>query len=309
MLNSVKDHEGETFLPAVSVFAAIIIAITGMVLLVVFIHHISVSIQSNKVVADIAASMLINVRDLYPGHIGEECPDDRPAFSADRYAHRVEVKVREGGYLKSVDGNALIELAVREDVVVRLLRRPGDYLVAGNLLCVVHSDTSIGDDFSEKVIKLFITGKVRSAFQDAEFSIHQMVEVAGRALSPGINDPNTAIACIDNLTSVMCYLTSVKYPSTHRLDGEGKLRLVANSLDFSGMLEASFSQIRQYGEDTPAVIIRMMESTATLLKFAAGDAQRKAVQAHADMLMRCGERSFKEKSDLEDLQKRYFAMQ
>jgi len=136
-----------------------------------------------------------------------------------------------------------------------------------------------------------------------------MVEVASRALSPGINDPHTAIACIDNLTSVMCYLTSVKFPSGQRYDEKGNLRLVAKVLDFNGMMQAAYSQIRQYGEDTPAVIIRMMDSMATLRKFATTDEHRTSIQKHTDMLLRCGERSFKEKCDLEDLKKRYFSMQ
>jgi uncharacterized membrane protein len=101
----------------------------------------------------------------------------------------------------------------------------------------------------KKIQDDFIIGKVRTPLQDAEFSIHQMVEVAARALSPGVNDPYTAIACIDNLTSVMCYLAGVEFPSPYRYDMQDKLRVIADNHTFSGMLNAAFNQIRQYGEE------------------------------------------------------------
>jgi uncharacterized membrane protein len=252
--------------------------------------------------------MLKNMKNLYPSDIGEEKPVLEAAFNANHYAYHLNVKASDSGYLKSVDGKTLISLATEENLVIALQQRPGAYMVSGELICKLYAKGPIDEALAEQVGNFFIAGKVRSSFQDAEFSIEQMVEVAGRALSPGINDPYTAIACIDNLTSVMCFLTSVKFPSAHRHDDAGDLRVVAESLDFQGMMQAAFSQIRQYGESNPSVIIRMMESMATIKKFVTNDEQRKATQTHADMLLRCGERSFKEPADLEDLQKRYFEL-
>lgn len=132
-----------------------------------------------------------------------------------------------------------------------------------------------------------------------------MVEVASRALSPGVNDPYTAIACIDNLTSVMCYLTGVKFPSPYRYDSTDTLRIIADIHAFSGMLNAAFNQIRQYAEGSPSVLIRLLEAMITINKFTRTRDHNKQIRQHAKMIMKTAERTFSEKRDLKDMTKRF----
>jgi len=150
----------------------------------------------------------------------------------------------------------------------------------------------------------FIIGKTKTSQQDIEYSIHQMVEIASRALSPGINDPYTAIACIDNLTSTMSYLAQAKFPSKYRFDEEAKLRVIANTLDFEKVLDAAFNQIRQFSAGSTAVIIRLMEALAIIQKFTKTEDQKKAVIKHAKMVLFIGEQTVKEKNDLENIKEK-----
>ena len=131
-----------------------------------------------------------------------------------------------------------------------------------------------------------------------------MVEIAGRALSPGINDPYTAIACIDNLTATMCYLTKVKFPSQYRYDEKQNLRVVASTLTFEGMLNVAFNQIRQFASGSPSVVIRLMEALITIDTFAKNQEQKNAIQKHVEMVLRVAEKSFEEKNDLMDMRER-----
>ena len=159
---------------------------------------------------------------------------------------------------------------------------------------------NIQDDFN--------IGKVRTPLQDAEFLIHQVVEIAARALSPGVNDPYTAIACIDNLTSVMCYLTRIKFPSPYRYDKKDNLRVIVSSHTFSGMLNASFNQLRQYAERNPSVMIRLMEAAMTISAFARNQSQQELIAQHAEMIMNAAENTFSENRDLKDMKERFTAL-
>lgn len=156
----------------------------------------------------------------------------------------------------------------------------------------------------DELLSQFVFGKTKTSQQDLEFSIHQMVEIAARALSPGVNDPYTAIACIDNLTATMCYLAEAKFPSKYRLDKDGKLRVIADVLEFEGVLDAAFNQIRQFSGGSTAVIIRLMEALTTILEFTKRESHKNAVIYHAEMVLRMGKESIKEKSDLNDLEER-----
>jgi uncharacterized membrane protein len=307
ILSSLRDNDSFQFVPAISVFVAVVSAIAGIILLIVFIHHVSMSIQSDKVISDISAAMSKSIRKLFPEEIGHE--EEKPAPAIDslrqKYAFKLEVRSKNSGYLQSIDGQGLMSIAQEIDCIIILHHRPGDFLIQEMVLCEMLCNEECDKKVHEKIQGDFIIGKVRTPLQDAEYSIHQMVEVAARALSPGVNDPYTAIACIDNLTSVMCYLAGVEFPSPYRYDKQDKLRVIAGNSTFSGMLDAAFNQIRQYGEASPSVMIRLMEAMTTLSTFSRNKNQQKLIIQHAKMIMKASEKSFSEKRDLEDIKKRY----
>jgi uncharacterized membrane protein len=308
VLSSLKEDESFKFIPAVSVIAALGSAIAGIILLVVFIHHVSISIQADKVISDISDAMSKSLKKLFPDNIGHE-EEEKPTQDIDalkkKYTYKQEIRSLKSGYLQSVDGKGLMNSATGKDCVYILHHRPGDFLVQNIIICEVLSNEEISDENQKEVYNDFIIGKVRTPLQDAKFSIHQMVEVASRALSPGINDPYTANACIDNLTSVMCYLTQVKFPSPYRYDSEEKLRIITHKHTFPGMLDASFSQIRQYADKSPSVLIRLLEAMITINSFAQTNNQKQQIFQHAEMVMKAAEKTFLENRDLEDMKERF----
>lgn len=307
ILSAIKENESLHFVPVMSVFGALLAAVAGIILLIVFIHHISVSIQSDKVISDISDAMSKSISRLFPEDIGhgEARPSSDLEVLKETFKCNIQVKCQKNGYLQSVDGDALMDIAKNNDWIIELKYRPGDFLVKGLIICLVHSHNECDEETAGKINNALIIGKVRTPLQDAEFSIHQLVEVAGRALSPGVNDPYTAIACIDNLTAVLCYLAKARFPSPCRYDQEDRLRIIADSLSFRGMLNAAFNQIRQYGEGNPSVIIRLMEAMITIMRFATKKEDKKELVAHASMILRAAEKTFSEKRDLEDLKERF----
>jgi len=307
IISSIKEKESFNFVPAISVLVALALAIAGIILLVIYIHHVSMSIQSDKVISDISDAMSKSIRKLFPDDIGYEEEKRTPDIDKlkQKYAFKQEVRCKRSGYLQSVDGDGLLSIAQENDCITILYHRPGDYLVQNMVLCEVFCNEECSEEIHDKILDNFIIGKIRTPLQDAEFSIRQMVEVASRALSPGVNDPNTAIACIDNLTSVMCYLTGVKFPTPYRYDSDNKLRVIADNHTFAGMLNAAFNQIRQYAEGSPSVMIRLLEAMISINSFARTSNQKKQIAQHAKMVMKAAERTFHENRDMEDMKERF----
>lgn len=307
VLNSVTDSSGYTFIPSISILVAIIVAVINIILLIVFIHQIATSIQADKVVSDISKFISSQLETLFPEKIGEETENeesvDASAVISD-YQSQTFIKSPDSGYLQYIDNEALIEIITRHDALLKLYFRPGEHMVEGAEMGLLFSNDKWEENEYEKIFKQFVIGSTKTSQQDLEFSIQQMVEIAARALSPGVNDPYTAITCIDNLTEIMSYLAHAKFPSKYRFDEEGNLRIIADILEFEGILDSAFNQIRQFSGGSPAVIIRLMEALTTIDQFTSKESHKKAVIKHAEMVFNSGKQNFEEKNDLDDLSER-----
>ncbi|MFC3417693.1 DUF2254 domain-containing protein [Algoriphagus hitonicola] len=307
VLSSIKDQEDYVFIPSISILFAVFATIANIVLLIFFIHKIAISIQADKVVSDISVFISKQVQTLFPEKMGDD-PEEEPEFDLDQtinqYSKSFSLKSPKSGYLQYVDSAALMESAEEKNIMMNLYYRPGSYLVIGMELAKIYSQKELEKDDLEQLIDHFVIGKTKTAQQDLEHSIHQMVEIAVRALSPGINDPYTAISCIDNLSTTMSYLTQSRLPSKYRYDSNQTLRIIADNLGFEGMMDAAFNQIRQFAGAIPAVLIRMMEAFITINEFAKKKTHQEAIIKHAEMVLRVGRETIKEKHDLKDLEER-----
>ncbi|MGK2861698.1 MAG: DUF2254 domain-containing protein, partial [Chitinophagaceae bacterium] len=282
----------------------IIAAITNIILLIVFIHQIAISLQADKVIAEISDFISKQVETLFPEKLGEvKESEENINVSAEisAYQNRISIKSPKSGYLQYINSEALIEIISGNDSLLELNQRPGAHLVKGLEIGLLHSNNNWEKDELESIFKKFVIGKTKTSQQDLEFSILQMVEIACRALSPGINDPYTAIACIDNLSATMSYLAQAKFPSKYRYDDEGNLRIIVDSLEFEGVLDAAFNQIRQFSGGSPAVIIRLMEALTAISRFTDKESHKRAVSKHANMVLNIGRQTIKEENDLQDL--------
>ena len=307
VLNTIKDNDVVVFIPEFSTLIAQVAALANIILLIIFIHHIAMSIQADKIISDISQSLSQNIKVLFPEELGDQ-PDgvSRKEIDAAKagYKEKHAFTIPGRGYIQYIDGKTLVHLVDKNDALVELHFRPGDYLVEGVEAGIIYSNEKPDEQLIYDLQQQFLLGKTRTQQQDAEYSIHQMVEIGVKALSPGINDPYTAIACIDNLTSAMSYLTNVKFPSECRYNEEGKLRIIAHTLTYEGMLDASFNQIRQFAKGSPSVVIRLMEALITINKFANRRNYRDAIRKHARMVLNMAEKSFTEPNDLDDLKER-----
>ncbi|MEX0609029.1 MAG: DUF2254 domain-containing protein [Balneolaceae bacterium] len=307
VLNTITGEDQTGYIPALSILVALIAALANIILLIVFIHHIAVSIQAGKVTSGITKTLFKNIQTLYPEKLGVESEEEqevKEALVKSNFKFSTTMSVHENGYLQYVDHDSLVKVVSQLNSLFEIHHRPGSYIVKGEALGMFYTDHLLNDPVIKKIQSNFIMGESRTLQQDTEHSIHQMVEIASRALSPGINDPYTTIACIDNLTSIMSYLSSVRLPSKYRYDKNERLVIIAETLTFEGMLDAAFNQIRQFSKNSPAVVIRLMEALVTIDRLATSNRHKKALKKHAEMVLNMAENSFSEPNDLKDLKER-----
>ena len=303
VLRTIRRADEVAFVPHLSVSIGVLLAIVSIGVLIYFIHHVSVSIQADEVVARVGRELEDGIDRLFPGHLGKPGSEASKAPSeadlAAAFAREARpVGALADGYLQQIDADALMALAAEEDLLLRLERRPGHYLVKGRAMVMVWPGDRVTETLVDKLNAAFVLGNQRTVGQDVEFSFQQLVEIAVRALSPGINDPFTAIACVDRLGSGLCRLARCDMPSTLRFDHHGRLRLVAQGPTFAGIVDTAFNQIRQSARSNPAVAIRMLEAITQI----AGHVQRApdvaSLQRHTDMILRGAREAVPEPDDL-----------
>lgn len=302
VLRTIRREEGAEFVPNLSVSVGVVLAVASVGVLIYFIHHVSVSIQANEIAARIGKEFIKGVNHLFPKHIGEETlpvPEGSSEASLvemfDRDAQSVVAD--ENGYLQLVYGDELLKLAIDENLIVRLERKPGNYVVAGTPLVLISPGSRVTKQLTKQVQSFFVLGNQRTSDQDIEFAVNQLVEMAARALSTGLNDPFTAIACVDHLGSGLCELATRDTPSPYRYDHDHKLRVIGRADSFDEIVDAAFNQIRQYGRSNAAVSIRLLTTIAVIMRFAHRPEDCATLLRHAEMVVRGANEGLPEKED------------
>lgn len=151
---------------------------------------------------------------------------------------------------------------------------------------LVWPENKITDQLIDQVNSVFALGNLRTSGQDIEFAFNQLVEIAVRALSTGVNDPFTAIACIDRIGSGLCRLAQRDMPSSYRYDTEDQLRVITPVLTFSDVTDTAFNHIREYGCSSTAVTIRLLETIGVVAGSMHRSEDRIALLRHAKMIAR-----------------------
>lgn len=162
-------------------------------------------------------------------------------------------------------------------------------------------------ELTQLINDAFIVGKERTEYQYVEFPINQLVKIAWRAIYPGINDPFTAIRCIDRLSAGWSRIAQRDFPSPYRYDGEDNLRVIVEVATFEGLVNSAFNEIRQYGYTDVAVTIRLLEEIAKIAPYTRSNKDRALLLRHAGMIERGSLEKITEKCDRASIIQRYEA--
>ena len=310
VLRTIRRADEIAFVPHLSVSLGLLLAVVSVGVFIYFIHHVSVSIQANEIVTRVGKELIEGIDCLFPENIGPGAPpipmEPPDAGFLDTFGREARPIGSAGdGYLQFVDGDALMALAMQEDVVIRLVRRPGHYVVATLPLALVWPGNRVTDQLMERVNFAFALGNQRTSGQDIEFAVNQLVEIAIRALSPGVNDPFTAMTCVDHLGSALCRLVQRDMPSPYRHDAQDQLRVITPVFTFPDVTDTAFNQIRQYGRSSAAVTIRLLETIAQVAGFVHRPEDRAALLRHAKMIARGARGGLLEDEDRQAVEERF----
>lgn len=270
--------------PQVSINTAMLLGFCSFAVVVYFIHHVSVSIQAPVLAADVSRKLHEAIEREYPHPWTGKTKVDLPAngLSARSPDHTVLATV--SGYVQVRDDKTLFEVAVKGKATLQLLHEPGAFLTKDTPLARVWSEAALPPAFDAVVQGAFITGPQRTLVQDVTFGINELVELALRALSPAINDPFTAMTCLDWLGTALCRLCAKQFDAGRKTDTANQLRIVSKPVTFTQLTHAAFSQIREYGRGSAAVTLRLMETITTVMLCARTEEQRQALHRHAQLV-------------------------
>ena len=182
-----------------------------------------------------------------------------------------------------------------------LLVRPGSYVFPGAPIAFMKPNVKGAQGAIRSATAL---GPQRGSSADIEFAVRQLVEVAVRALSPGINDPLTAISVIDRLGAALCDLVSLYLP-TGVVIARGRPVLVVPSVDYDGLADAMFHMIRQNGSNSAAVLIRILDVLAAVVSLERDLSRVTTLQRHADLVLDEASRHVTSPADLRDIRDRH----
>ncbi|MDZ4753620.1 MAG: DUF2254 domain-containing protein [Phycisphaerae bacterium] len=268
VLRTIREGPDIEFVPSLAVLGGVVLAFIGIGYFSYFIHHIATTIQASHVLARNAAESVRRIDHLFPDGVAHEDEFDANCDPSRRDPRRRwhAAPAPRTGYIQRVEAESLLAVARNQKTVVRMENRVGDFVVEGMPLASILTAEDSGPPSQEvidRVSAAYAINAERTTDQDAAYGIRQIVDVALKALSPGINDTTTAVMSLDYLTAILVKLCARRIESTGRFD-KGELRVITRGATFASMVELAFDQIRQNAGGNVAVLSRLVEALQTL---------------------------------------------
>lgn len=310
ILRVVRSNDHGSFVPHFSVTFTYLLALASTIVLIYFVHHVASSIQADSIITAVYRDLETSIDRLFPEQqehgLKEAGPEEvNAALPAGFDREGWPVAADESGYLQAIDTEGLISFARDHDLILRTHFHPGDFIAEGTTLVTAWPREHWDDSLVATVNASFIRGRQRTNEQDVEYAVKQLVEVALRALSPGINDPFTAMTCIDWLGVAIGRAARRKFPSPLRYDEKGGLRLAMVSITFTKLADSAFGQIRHAASLHLSVLLRLLDAIAAVAPHIRTEEHRAVLVHHAGLVERTGRETTQVKDDREAIGTRY----
>ena len=252
--------EPQPFVPFFAVWTGILFAILSIGFLILFIHRTAMSIQVSEIMSRIAHESVEALTALqHMANVGGSVVDGVEQLDAKSWHHIASVR---SGYVQDIDTEKLFRIACERQVMIRVDNPVGEFVVEGRPIVSVNKP--MDDDFAKRVRRLFGISSYRTIEQDPAFGIRQIVDIALRALSPGINDATTAINCIDYLHVILHHVVRMKSAGDIHMDGQSP-RLLLPQLDPAHLIDIALNEIRQSAREQVSVLLRLLRLVRQLL--------------------------------------------
>lgn len=260
------------FAPVATVLGAMLLSVMCVGWLLYFIHHISQAINVNQIVDRIAGETVGMIDEMMPHP--RRYPRIETSAPIDTSTWETLIPSTASGYIRYVDTRRLVATAKSFKVKVEVLRRVGQFVPEGVPLLRIYKGERLSPEGLEALTTGFDFGPSRTLQQDIEFGVLQIVDIALKAISPAVNDPSTAITCVDQLSRVLIRFASREEPAEVLCDPPGVVRVSMMWSNLARMLDSAFEQIRLYSQTDVAVSLRMMRALGDIAVTLASPGER-----------------------------------
>jgi uncharacterized membrane protein len=295
VLRSVRTQAEGEFVPHLSMSVGILLAFICVGTLVYFVGHMAGRINVDTVIELVSGEVHAAIE-----RVGTREPQ-APLPAASTWRDAAAVSDPRRGYVEHIDVDRLADWADSRQTRLRLLVRTGDYVFPGAPIAFAIPEVA---GLAQAIAEATTLEAERSSADDLEYAVRQLVEVAVRALSPGINDPHTAMNALDRLGAALCDLAPLALPSGAHLR-HGRCVLVVPTVDYGGLVDAMFHLVRQNAAGSAAVLIRMIEVLTAVASCERDAARLVELGRHAGLILADAERDVKAPPDLQDVRDRH----
>ena len=248
VLRAVGSFDQSSFVPRLSVTVASLLGIAAVILLIAFLHHVSQMVQVSQVTAKLTRATLAKIDEIYPESMGEGDAGSPAAYEhlGGQWAQRPfgPVRALRPGYVQRVSVEDLLAGLGKTAERAQIMVCPGDFVSIETPIVRIWPATS-ADECRGDVLAAFTVSSERDLDQDVDFGVRQLTDITLKALSPGINDPMTAVTCISYLRSILVRLTE-RADLAVLLDGAHGLTLLARRRSYAEHFQSSYLQINRY---------------------------------------------------------------
>jgi uncharacterized membrane protein len=285
-VRSADEAAGGSFVPRISVTVAFLATLASVGALVAFLSHQTRQLRVETMMRDVHVEAAATLRRL-GDRMAEEGQDDvaLPGVPASAQA----VCARHSGFLVQVEEAPLVDALAAAEVSVRLTARPGDPVIDGTPVAWAWTDGGPGRLDAEAVEaaleKHLTLDYERADLGDPSYGLRKLVDIAARALSPGINDPTTAVHALSHVSDLLGLAARRTHWNRSVADDHGRTRLMVPSWDLATLLDMSTTQVRHHGRDDPTVIGRLFELLAEVAWCTHSEEQREAVRRECERLV------------------------
>lgn len=298
VLRTIRGGNEEAFVPNLAVFFGFVLALVGVGALMFFLHHIASSIQASSIIASVAKETIGAMDRQFPEEPSGVPVEDGDGPTPGDLAERTwrAVAANESGYVQSVNYAALLRLARDRETTVSMEHGIGEFVVQSTTLASLALEEPPDPQSIAAVQASISIGPHRTVEQDAAYGIRQIVDVALKALSPGINDTTTAATCVDYLTTLLARIAPRRIPSPYQY-ADGTLRVIAKRPSFESLLAESFDQIRNNAKSNVAILSQMLDALRTLAILTVCPRRSQALGEQARWIAEAAERNVESAHD------------
>ncbi|HXV33975.1 MAG TPA: DUF2254 domain-containing protein [Gaiellaceae bacterium] len=266
VLRTVRDEGGRTaeFVPSLSVSVAIGLGLVGLVLLLVFIHRVTQVIKVENITGRVAAETLDAIESHYPDPFAEaggpELAEVLAAWEASGPPRAVHPA--QPGHVRAVEAGLLPKLDLPAGSRIHLAARAGDQVTTSTAVVRVWCTEPLDEGLLDDLRRLVTVERERDVAADPAFGIRQLTDVALRALSPGVNDPTTAITCIGYLQEALEQLAGRRFPDPVRRLEPGGILVAASTASFEELVREPFADLARFASGDARVVSALLDALA-----------------------------------------------